>query len=165
MTTPPHKVHPNVIARFLMTSWVKRNWWWIIVPPVTAVIIAAATHDLRFLFVALIWIFLVAPPIMIIVYFYHALSPEARYSIRLHTITTTPQGITVSYPPEPQEEDTDKPTTFPDDFIPWDQITKVLIKSGHMALQLNGRAYTYILIPLSHASQLTALTDRFRGLR
>lgn len=172
MTTPPHKVHPHTLVRLLMTEWIKRNWWWIAIPPVTAIVVAAALHDLRFLLVALIWVFLVAPPVMIIVYFYYALSPEARYSIRLHTITATPQGITISYPPEPSPEPDEAgaqnpteatPQAFADDFIPFAEITSVKNHPQYLAIYL-GSPYKIILIPHSIWDTPASATAFLRSL-
>lgn len=150
MTTPPHKVHPQTLVRILMSMWIKRNWWWIATPAVIALIVAAALHDLRFVLVALIWVFLVAPPIMIMVYFYHALSPEARYSIRWHTITITREGIVINYPEEAREEEGDATyPVLPDDIISWEQITSSENLPQYTVITLHDNPYKVIIIPTS----------------
>lgn len=163
MTTPPHKTHPHTLVRVLMFTWIKRNWWWIAAPPVIALIVSAALHDLRFVLVALIWVFLVAPPVMIMVYFYHALSPEARYSIRWHTISITPDGIMINYPEESKEDaqDTSCPE-LPDDIIPRKRITSVKHLPQYTLLTLDDNPYKVIIIP-SSIWDTPAAASAFRG--
>ena len=65
METEIFKVSPSIYMRTLMTMWIKRNWWAIALP-VAACIALALTVDVKFVYVALMMVFVVIPPIMML---------------------------------------------------------------------------------------------------
>ncbi len=141
METEIFKVSPSIYMRTLMAMWIKRNWWAIALP-VAACIALALTVDVKFVYVALMMVFVVIPPIMMIVYFYHALSPESRMSILLHKLTLDDNGITVTY--EPIDEDTPAPRPAT---LAWSEIKCVTYSRNAMVYRLTSGRYSILYLP------------------
>lgn len=134
-----YKVAPSRLAGMIMKLWIKRNWWWLALPPAACLVLAAAV-DVKFTLIALIMVFLVIPPLMITVYYYHALAPEARMSVLPHRVESLPEGLRIVYEPI---DDTMPART--DDFIPRDTIVKVTLTPDYTVYHL-GR-YTLLPVP------------------
>lgn len=102
---------PATYSRRLAMIWLERNWWMIVLP--VAVCLIAGLYDWRWLVVAFALLLIVWPGIMIIVFYDHALRPEARKAIMDKRVTVNPDGsLTVTYlsasttdttPPPPPE--------------------------------------------------------------
>lgn len=111
--------------------------------------------DLRILVVALMLVFVIIPPIMMIVYFYHAMSPTAAFSILRHFVSVDTSGLTFTYIPDEnpagQEiHDETKDTAIParePGHISWDRIARIDETSASMVITLDDSPYSIILIP------------------
>lgn len=141
MTTEVYKTGAHALAGYIMKQWMRRNWWVMALPPAVCLALAAIV-DIKFVLIALIMVFVVLPPIMITVYFYHALAPEARMSILPHRITADDRGLRIIY--EPPSDDL---PARPDDMIPWSRITKTTVTTTLIAYRLDSGRYTAILLP------------------
>lgn len=156
METAVYSITPSAYAGHVIRMWLRDNWW-IGVVPITASIIVGATLDLRFLFVAVILVFLIAPLIMSTVYYYHALSPEASMSILPHRIIFGEKSLTIKYEREPSDEDAQseetetppEPKVRPDDTIPLNDIKKASRHGSDILLNLTGGKYRILVIPIN----------------
>lgn len=79
MTTEIYRLKPSAYVRQIMARWLGR-YWWALLSPVVAALVLGATVDVRFFFVALMLLFLIAPFALFHVYFSYALKPEAAAS-------------------------------------------------------------------------------------
>lgn len=143
MTTEIYKVGPSVLATYIMKQWCRRNWWIMALPPAICLVLAAAV-DVKFLLIALMMVFVVLPPMMITVYFYHALAPEARMTVLSHRAEMTADGLRLIY--EPLAEDV---PPRPDDIIVWSRVKAIKVTSQFIAYHLDTGKYCILLIPHS----------------
>lgn len=79
MTTEIYRLKPSAYVRQIMVRWLWRYWWALLLP-VAAMLVLGAAVDVRFIFVALMLLFLIAPFALFHVYFSYALKPEAAAS-------------------------------------------------------------------------------------
>ncbi len=158
MITESFRVLPSRYARHLMQMWTARHWWIIAVPPIIALTLAL-TVDWRFLFVAVILVFLVIPHIMVTVYYYHAMSPRSAMSILPHRVVFEDSALRIKYDLKQEEcavntdEDTEKQATQPerpDDIIPYSEITAITTKKSDLILHLSSGDYHILVIPLAN---------------
>lgn len=143
MTTDIYKVGASTLATYIMKLWCRRNWWLIALPPAACLVLAAAV-DVKFLLIALMMVFVILPPIMITVYFYHALAPEARMSILPHRTQLSEEGLRLVY--EPMAEDI---PARDDDMITWSRIKGIKTTQEYIAYRLDSGKYCILLIPRS----------------
>jgi hypothetical protein len=143
MITESFKVSPTTLATEILKMWLERNYWMLVVPP-AACIIMAMFVDIKFIFVAVVLIFLILPPILLFVYYFHALSPESRYSILEHHISMSEEGINIIY----DGEDAHNP-----EFLAWSDISALLIGSDKIVYKLRKDTYAIIILPFSALSE------------
>ncbi|MBD5267849.1 MAG: hypothetical protein HDS41_06715 [Bacteroides sp.] len=141
ITTQPFKVDASTLAGIIMKLWVKNHIMFLLLPP-AILIFFGSLFDLRLVIVALMTIFVIIPPIMMIVYFYHALSPETRYSLLPHTLACDDTGITISY----IDTDSDFPARDAE-HISWSEISSIKSDSTRILITLSLSEYSLILIP------------------
>lgn len=154
-TTDVFRITPVAYADHLMHLWVRSYRWLLAIPPAVA-IGAAFAFDLRFLFVAVILIFLVIPHVMVTVYYYHALSPDSAMSILPHRIVFEPDSLRIIYedPDEYNEADVEGTAAQPrrprkDDVIPMSQLRGVSVHKSDILLHLATGKYRIIAVPVS----------------
>lgn len=155
MTTDSFKISPSAYARHLMRMWTRAHWWIVTVPPAIALVLAIAV-DWKFLFVAVILVFIVIPHIMVTVYYYHALSPESAMSILPHRIVFEPDALRIIYEPSDRHSDehseNDESNSRPlrdDDIIPRDSIKAVTTHKSDVIIHLSAGKYRILVIPVS----------------
>lgn len=131
-----------------------RRWWWVIALPVVACGIMAL-GDLRFVFVAMILVFMVIPFVAFNVHFYSLLSPELR--CRLHRqrfLISYGASIKIEYeaPVDEEENSAGHPQIrVPDDeLIEWTSVERIE-RCGHYWLvkltKDSGYTTAFILAP------------------
>lgn len=76
MTTEIYRLKPSAYVRQIMARWLGRYWLALLLPVASALVLGV-TADVRFFFVALMLLFLIAPFALFHVYFNYALKPEA----------------------------------------------------------------------------------------
>lgn len=99
------KISPTSILFFLL----RRHASWALaaigVPVAVFIIIAIALEDVRYAILALMVVFLLAPMLMAILFFYYALAEDIVFNILPHTLEITKDGIGISlYEVVPEEE-------------------------------------------------------------
>ena len=136
--------------------WTRAHWWLVTVPPAVALVLAIAV-DWKFLFVAVILVFIVIPHIMVTVYYYHALSPESAMSILPHRIVFEPDALRIIYEPADRQvsdenSENDENHSRPlrnDDIIPRDSIKAVTTHKSDVIIHLSAGKYRILVIPVS----------------
>ncbi len=132
--TPPRAAY----TRAAITATLTRLWWIIAIPAVIAAIIA--TSDIRWAFVALIWIFLVAPLIVANSYISRLLTPAARRAVMPQRAVISPgRDITIMY--------TDSEHPVAPDFIPWSQISGIYPDGQNILITSESTGITSLYIP------------------
>lgn len=132
--TPPRAAY----TRSAITGTLVRLWWIIAIPAAVAAIIAAS--DIRWAFVALIWIFLVAPLIVANSYITRLLTPAAQRAIMQQRVSISPgTGITITY--------TDSEHPAAPDFIPWSKISGIYPDGQNILITSDGTGMRSLYIP------------------
>ena len=80
------------------------KWWWIIVIPSLIALVLGAVN-LAFIFAAMIWIFMLLPPAVMIAYYNYLLQPVAAKLSRPHYILFREDGnLGIIFPPQEEKE-------------------------------------------------------------
>ena len=159
MTIQPFAIGKGTYFAITLTSWLSQ-WWWSIALPM-AICGACATFDLRFLFLALILIFLVAPMVVMMLYFSYILAPQALYSIMPKTLTICDDHIILHFVQE-EKKDSEKDTqgdetTEQEEAIPYKPLPdvtlqissfgKAIIDGDNILLPYRNHRHQYLVIP------------------
>lgn len=105
------------------------------------VCLVAACFDLRWAFVALILLFLVAPTLIAYIYFYKLLTPEAHEALQTKRVVFEDDGLTVEF--LPVDENTKVPAPRR---VGMADITDNRFSAGCLVLHIKGSGYP-LLIP------------------
>ncbi len=168
ITTERFRVPRRVYERYVATRWTARRWWIIVVPILAAGLASAVTADVRWLLVALIYLFIVSPGIVSIAYFKYLLTPEARLNALDKQLIICPgHSIDIIYSMPKEEEDDerepwveiDPPGTEtydndawlpPDETITWEHVQSVTISGSNYVFNLRSARWPrFIIVPRS----------------
>ena len=131
---------PDTYSRRLALIWLGRNWWLIVLPVAACLIVGM--HDWRWLVVAFALLLIVWPGILMIVYFNHALTPEARKAILDKKVVENPDGsLSVTYLPS---ADPDTPAPPEPEHIPVSEIRRVEYTGKSTIYYLKSSPYHFI---------------------
>lgn len=139
MTTEPFRLSPAKYLRVAAGKLLPRVLTVLAVPVMACFV--AACFDLRWAFVGLILLFLVAPTLIAYIYFYKLLTPEAREALQPKKITFEKECLTVEY--LSVEENAPVPASRR---ISHKEITDRYFSAGCLVLQIKGTRYP-LLIP------------------
>lgn len=87
----PYNIDSGIYAGILIKLYLKKAWWAYAIPAIALVI--AGVGDMRFMLLALIYVFLVIPMIMAFAFTFYGLIKESRYSILRHRMLADEQGM------------------------------------------------------------------------
>lgn len=154
LTSQPFKIPASTLAATIMKRWIGDHIVTLAMPPFILTFFGAL-FDLKILVVALMLVFVIIPPIMMIVYFYHAMSPTAAFSILRHSVSVDTSGLTFTYLPEENPvgqgiHDETKDSAIParePEHVSWDRIARIDETSASIVVTLNDSPYSIILIP------------------
>ena len=94
-----HSTNSYQYMRAVAEVWSGR-WWWAIALPVVTCFALGMALNIAFVFMAFIIAFLIVPVVIMFLYFYHAITPEARMAILNKRLRISPDsGIDVIYEP------------------------------------------------------------------
>lgn len=91
----PHNIDSGAYAGILIKLYLKKMWWAYSIPAILLVLMGVG--DVRFLLLALIYVFLVTPMIMAFAVTFYGLIKESRYSILRHILQVDEQGCEFVY--------------------------------------------------------------------
>lgn len=146
LITSIFRITPAQYVRTATGIWMARGGWMWFLPAVAMV--CAGFADWRFFIVALALICIVYPGVMMLVYFNHALRPEAAFATIPHRISFSLAGIDIEY--FPTDDTVNCP---PSRHIPVSDISRADDTGRSVILTLRSGGYDFILIP----------TDVFQG--
>ncbi len=159
--TSPFTTSSGDYLAILMGLWLPRYGWVVALPLVVCAVIGA-TLDVRFLFIALMLLFIVVPMLMSFLYTYYMLTPEARRAVT-RKVLEIDDGKTlrlVYLPPEKpvmktpllgvdsdsMESEVDIVVPAPE-VIKWETIKKVKYSSKFIIYILDTPRLQFILVP------------------
>ncbi len=125
-------------------EWLSR-YWPALVLPVAICVAIGLVFDPAFTFVAFMLLCIVLPMVMMMLYFNHALTPEASMAVRPHIMAIGPDsGIDVTFAPDPVTGREYTPV-----HIDWQEISQAEIRSDDVVLRFHDRNFRYVIIPYS----------------
>ncbi|WP_295729597.1 hypothetical protein [uncultured Muribaculum sp.] len=157
IVTTKFRISPSAYASAIMRQWASKWWWAVALLPLCSISAAFASADIRYLMLALVLVCLVIPPAMLIVYYYHALSPHARLNIPLHSVACDGIDLTIDFFTDENDEDaSEKPVSTT--VINMSDICGTIRSSSAIGLLLDKkRPAPMLLIPYSSFQSSTAL--------
>lgn len=155
----------------LISEWLPRYGWLMALPVVAVAVIGAMTHDVRWLLVALMLVFIVAPMAMSFLYTYYMLAPEARRAVLRKRVEIIPgRHIRLEYL-HPERKTSAKDATDdvdikipaddwraeaplpPAETIAWSDVLRVRSTSRFMVYFLRGERTQFLLVPHAAVSR------------
>lgn len=143
-TTQIFSTGAHQYMRAVSELWLGR-WWWTLVLPVCACFALAAAVNVAFTFVGFMLLFLIAPMVLMFLYFSHALTPEARMAILPHRVRVDASGIDVEFPAD--DEAGESARREPSRHFAAEDILSVERRSQDVMVMLKGRSYRFMLVP------------------
>ena len=140
----PYKINAEKYFKAIMLQWLG-TWWWAIALPI-AIQAFLAFSNIAFLYTSFMTLFLIYPPIVMFLYYQHALSPLSRTNTLSKRAIISDDGIDIIYHHE--DENTNAPLLKPE-HITWDSVTGAEYTQQYFVLKLNGSKYQLFLIPYS----------------
>lgn len=140
--TELHRISVSRYMSTVMEDWLGR-YWWILAIPVAGCLAVGAFVNMAFTFVAFMFLCLVVPFIMMLIYYNYALTPEATIAVRPHWVSLNPDsGIDVEFRPDPETGREYKPV-----HIDWAQISSVESRSSDVVIKFHHGGFRYLIIP------------------
>ena len=127
--------------RGIAFSWLSRHIAAVVLPLATLVI--ASCYDLRFVYVTLIFVFIVFPMVLTMVWLRHGLAPETVRLSEPQRIVADDRGLTVEY--LGRGEDT--PSRFAPDFFDWSEFKGVSRSSLTVTFAFRGGHRPDLVVP------------------
>ncbi len=150
VTTSSFRVGPGAYLRYSARSVVPRLLFAVCIPFIACLI--ASAWDLRWAFVALIILFLVAPMAVGYIYFSQLLTPEAQKALSPKQVTlpapdsglpAPDSTVTVTYLSSDEENTPPPPVTFY-----WSDINKLIEARKYLIIESDSLGYP-LIIPVS----------------
>lgn len=141
ITTSVYQTGPHTYMRAVAEMWLGR-WWWIMIIPLGVCFGIGATINVAFAFIGFMAIFLLAPMIIMFLYFAHALTPEASMAILPHEVTASDSGLDVTFVTSGEDD-----RQYPPVHIDWDDVKSVEWRGNDIMIHLTGTSYRFLLIP------------------
>ncbi len=160
--TAPFRTVSGDYFAVLLSEWIPRYGWTVLIPVLATAGYGCLSHDERWLLVALMLVFIVAPMVMSFLYTYYMLAPEARRTILCKTVEIYPSShISLRYvaPEEetpagddkkiPADDSNDNFVLPPSETIPWSDVVRVRNTSRFQVYFLRGERMQFLLVPHS----------------
>lgn len=127
--------------RGIAFSWLSRHIAAVVLP--LAALVIASCYDLRFVYVTLIFVFIVFPMVLTMVWFRHGLAPETVRLSEPQRIVADDRGLTVEY--LGRGEDTS--SRFAPDFFDWSEFKGVSRSSQTVRFAFSRRQRPDLVVP------------------
>lgn len=112
------------------------DWW-----PAMLIVVSLAAMlsflDIRWLIVALMTLFIIAPMLLFFFYVWHCMKPEARYSIAADSAVLDAEGLTIRFSDNENDEKT----------LPWRLFNKANLCDGFLTLNFVSSRYLLLILP------------------
>lgn len=172
IVTEPFRTTSGDYFALLLSEWLPRYGWTLFIPILATAGFGCVRHDERWLLVALMLVFIVAPMVMSFLYTYYMLAPEARRAVlckRVEIIPGRHLRLMYEHPSkvdageyetqtqthdensaQKQAEDNDAYAPLPPaETIEWSDVMRIRRTSRFMVYFLRGERMQFILIPHS----------------
>lgn len=136
-----YKCDPARVMRGIAFSWLSRHIAAVVLP--LAALVIASCYDLRFVYVTLIFVFIVFPMVLTMVWFRHGLAPETVRLSEPQRIVADDRGLTVEY----LERGEDTPSRFAPDFFDWSEFKGVSRSSQTVRFAFSRRQRPDLVVP------------------
>lgn len=147
MTTETFVTTAGDYFSVVLGAWMCRYGWLMLVPEVLFIALGYALDDVRWMLVALMVVFIVAPMVMSFIYTYYMLTPEARRAVLSKRVEIV-KGEKIRLEYVKREEDGEDETSLPSpEEILWSEVVKVRSTSRFLVYQLKGERMQFLLIP------------------
>lgn len=146
--------------KIIMLQWINR-WWWLIVLPIIVQLFLGMTHNIVYLYTSFITIFLILPPAFLFLYYFYALTTEARISIQNKHLEFREDGITIVFESETEETPSANPI-----FIEKEKVTSIKYTEKYILMMLQKNKYSNITLPFSaiaNEEQFQEITTLFNS--
>lgn len=176
--TEPFSTTSGDYFAILLSEWLPRYGWTLFIPILATAGVGCLLHDERWLLVALMLVFIVAPMVMSFLYTYYMLTPEARRAVLHKRVEIHPgqhlrliylhpdsrhkggendakNGAENSAEKEKGEDDEYVYQLPPDEVIPWTEIIRIRRTSRFTIYFLRGQRMQFLLIPHTAFSKNT----------
>lgn len=151
MATLPFTTTSGDYLSVLLGIWLPRYGWTLILPTLLCLGIGTLTGDERFLLLALMLLFIIAPMLMSFLYTYYMLTPEARRAVALKRVDISPKGdMTLTYLKEVDEGDDADEKHYEElskEEIPAGKIIRVKYTSRFRVYVIEAPRLQFILVP------------------
>ncbi len=137
-----YKCDPARVMCGIAFSWLIRHIAAVLLP--LAALIIASAYDMRFVYVTLIFIFIVFPMVLTMVWLRHGLSPEAVRLSEPQSIIADDRGLTVEYISRGEE----RPPAFAPDFFDWSEFKGVSRTSRSVTFIFSRLRRPGLVVPL-----------------
>lgn len=127
--------------RGIAFSWLSSHIAAVVLP--LAALVIASCYDLRFVYVTLIFVFIVFPMVLTMVWFRHGLAPETVKLSEPQRIVADDRGLTVEY----LERGEDTPSRFAPDFFDWSEFKGVSRSSQTVRFAFSRRQRPDLVVP------------------
>ena len=124
--------------RHLVGLFLEENRLWMVLPLAVCGVLACWI-DVRILIVAVMILFAALTMVLVLLYFYYGLSPEAQWSIMEKTVTIDKRGITLSFADERMKTHV----------IPTGDVRCIFEGNDVVMLMLKGNRYRCLMLPSS----------------
>ncbi len=145
ITTKPYKSKASDYVKEILSQWLGK-WWLVIAVPIILQL-AMSLHNVLFIFTAFMTIFLLYPPILLFVYYFYALSPNARDFITMKSLVIDDNGINICFI---DEEDSSITTVKQ---IDWTEISSIKYTRNQLIFILKSNNYQLLILPYSSVAQ------------
>lgn len=152
----------------LISEWTPRYGWTLLLPLLATAALGCVLHDVRWVLVALMLLFIVIPMAMSFLYTYYMLTPEARRAVLckrveieegecVKLIYERPRRDNEDEAVNATAEDTDADAPLPPaETLPWSDVKRVRRTSRFLVYFLKGERMQFLLVPLESIEVMTA---------
>lgn len=145
ITTEPYKSDASDYIKEILSQWLGK-WWLVIAVPIILQL-AMSLYNVLFIFTAFMTIFLLYPPILLFVYYFYALSPNARDFITMKSLVIDDNGINICFINEENFSITSVKQ------IDWTEISSIKYTSNRLIFILKSNNYQLLILPYSSIIQ------------
>jgi hypothetical protein len=141
IVTQSYKLSANTYMDHTMNLWLWRHWYLIIIPIVPLVM--SPFYGVAWAYLAMIMLLMIYPTAMLIVYFTHALTFEARDSLYCQHLVITNDGIRQTFVADEQFEKVPHDVTYT-----LDHVKRLSVNRKLLVIDLNTPPCHHLSVPL-----------------
>lgn len=143
-----NKISIGRYLRYAMELYLRAKWWLYALP--LFVCLCLSVINIKFLYVAIILLFLVFTMILFIIEVHYGLVPESRFSTMNKRIKLIEDGLLIYMKDKiDAEEDTSNEKNDEQILISWNMFCGIVAKDNHFLLLFRKPKFSFIVLPYS----------------